>query len=417
VNVLEQNAGDRLLVVSADCHAGPEHFTDYAHYMENRWQADFAEYLQTVSTWESARSDARSTKGGAKSRPGDEGLWSSEARLAYLDADGISAEIIFIQGAVPFGPYPAIAVPGVRPAQVQASPAQTAAGCRAYNRWLAQLCDNAPERHIGVAQIPIDDIPAAVAEVELARKSGLRGGVQLPAMTRTDLPAYNHPAYEPLWEVCAALEMPLNLHGGARMFYDPAPEALALVLAEVDWFSRRSLAYLIFSGVFERHRGLNFAVTEQRCHWVAPMLRELDSIADSPRTRSLRERISRKPSEYFATNGYVGASFMSRLECEDRHSIGVHKLMWGSDFPHEEGTWPWTAAALSNTFGGDVPLADIKAMIGGNAINCYRLDEEVLRPIAERVGPGLSLFSQRQPIASYEGAEYSWAFRRSGAWA
>ena len=75
-----------------------------------------------------------------------------------------------------------------------------------------------------------------------------------------------------------------------------------------------------------------------------------------------------------------------------RHEIGVETILWGSDFPHDEGTWPDTASALHATFDG-VPEAELRAMLGGNAMQVYGFDPQVLAPHAERVGPAVASFS------------------------
>jgi predicted TIM-barrel fold metal-dependent hydrolase len=83
---------------------------------------------------------------------------------------------------------------------------------------------------------------------------------------------------------------------------------------------------------------------------------------------------------------------MSRDECALRHEIGVPTILWGSDFPHDEGTWPDTAAALHATFDG-VPPAELRAMLGGNAIEVYGFDADVLASHAARLGPAVEAFA------------------------
>jgi len=61
-------------------------------------------------------------------------------------------------------------------------------------------------------------------------------------------------------------------------------------------------------------------------------------------------------------------------------------IMWGTDYPHPEGTWPNTVARLRSDF-GDVPVEDARLLLGGTAARCYGFDVDVLRPIADRVGP------------------------------
>ncbi len=77
---------------------------------------------------------------------------------------------------------------------------------------------------------------------------------------------------------------------------------------------------------------------------------------------------------------------MARREAEMAHEIGVQNILWGTDYPHPEGTWPFTKKLMIETFHG-MPEGDIGAMLGDNAVDFYGLDVDKLNPIAERIGP------------------------------
>jgi hypothetical protein len=66
--------------------------------------------------------------------------------------------------------------------------------------------------------------------------------------------------------------------------------------------------------------------------------------------------------------------------------VGVEHIMWGSDFPHLEGCWPFSHEHLRLAF-ADVPTDEVAAMVGGNAARVYGFDLDALAPIAARVGP------------------------------
>jgi len=410
------------LVISADCHAGPGSMEEFRPYLESRWRADFDEYLACIDEYERANgsggaASSRPASGGAGVRDTEfaDGLSDPGVRRRYLDADGIAGEVLFPQGSAPFAPYPAVATPGG--GMPYSAPVELRnEGPKAYNRWLAEFCSHEPARHAGVAIVPIRDVDESVAAVEAARAAGLFGGISLPPLTGPDILPYNDPAYDRLWACCQDLGMTVNMHGGARQSYGTGPDATALVLAETDWFSHRALWFLIFSGVFERFPNLHVAMTEQRTHWVGPLLRELDSIFHSPITGGVRSILTRLPSEYFARNCYVGASFMSRLECDDRSSVGVDRIMWGSDFPHNEGTPPWTEQSLRWTFAG-TPAAEVERMIGLNAAECYGFDVGALEAVARNIGPRLDdVLAPIDAPPTDPGVELSWGFRRTGPW-
>jgi len=77
---------------------------------------------------------------------------------------------------------------------------------------------------------------------------------------------------------------------------------------------------------------------------------------------------------------------MPKAEAEMRHRIGVDRLMWGSDYPHVEGTWPHTRRWLETAFEG-VSRPEAERMLGGNAVECYGFDAARLAEVALRVGP------------------------------
>lgn len=409
----------RLTVISADCHAGAEFMTDYREYLDPAFRDDFADFCVAVDAFD-ARHGVGLTAGGAVATE-QNGLWDAKIRTQCLDADGVAAEVIYAQGSVPFGLYPAVG--GGERLDYVVTPRQAAAGCRAYNRWLADLCAQDRRRHMGIAQISLRDVHAAVEEVENAARLGLRGGVFLPPLSsQTEIPFFNDPVYEPLWSACAANHMALNMHGGSGLAYNNGPGSSEINLAEVDWFSHRGLSHLIFGGVFERHPNLHLAITEQRTHWLQPLLAEFDSIDAFAKKNRYRNGggLPRKPSEYFLANCFIGASFLSKLECDARGDIGAKCFMWGSDYPHNEGAWPHTGEALRYTFGSGVPASEMKSMLGGNAIRCYYLDANELRPVAERIGPTegdirvpIDLLPGEAPGEAYN---RSWAFRRHGPW-
>ena len=82
----------------------------------------------------------------------------------------------------------------------------------------------------------------------------------------------------------------------------------------------------------------------------------------------------------------MGASFLRPVECAGRHRIGMDRIMWGADYPHYEGTSPYTLEALRHTF-PDVDPSEVAAMSGTNAAGVYGFDLDALAPLAAKIGP------------------------------
>jgi predicted TIM-barrel fold metal-dependent hydrolase len=143
--------------------------------------------------------------------------------------------------------------------------------------------------------------------------------------------------------------------------------------------------------VFERFPRLRVSFTETGCGWMLPPdIRLLDhnyhDVQFSAKLGDFRSHLSMAPSAYFRRNVAIGQSCMPRSDAEMRHEIGLGQLMWGSDYPHPEGSWPKTAPHLAATFAG-LPHDDVAAMLGENAIRFYGLDREALAGVAARIGP------------------------------
>ena len=174
------------------------------------------------------------------------------------------------------------------------------------------------------------------------------------------------------------------------------PGALGIYVTEVAWWLTRPAVFMIWGGVFERHPKLRVAITEGSTIWVPELLALMDQrYGDHHFSAKLgtgyKAHLAMKPSEYFRRNIRVGSSAMSRREAELRHDIGLQTIMWGSDYPHPEGTWPVTRQMLVEVFRG-MPDAEIEAMLGGNAADFYGFDRAALAPLAARIGPEKTLF-------------------------
>ncbi len=428
-------AGRRYVIVSGDSHAGPE-LGAYRQYCPRQHLEAFDDHVAEVDAQRQAEGGdqpnwlTRTDTNAYSSAARDDALttmqriWSNlgsyepGARLADMDDQGISAEVIF-HGAmngylVPFG-LGNISHDSPRQRELRT------VGVHLWNQWLADFCSAAPERLLGVAQVPMWDVEAAMQEVRFAKEHGLRA-INFPA-PRPDYPPYNRfEVYEPFWSLIDEVDLPLITHSGAADLSsgDQDRGGLMLWLSEVMWFSRRAFGQLVFGGVFDRHPRLTLMFAEQRAEWVAEALRQLDGIyygvpvnAAMPLLGSRVEAPERSPSEYWRSNCVTAASFMARFEAEGRDEIGIQTLMWGSDYPHVEGTWPRTELALRNTFAG-IPEDDVRVMLGDNGMRALRLDPSVIEPVADRIGPTPEAIDR--PVSSDEYPPFrGYAFRESSA--
>ena len=248
--------------------------------------------------------------------------------------------------------------------------------CRAYNDWLADFCNAFPKRLKGIAMLNVDDVQVAVKELERCCRMGLIGAM-ITVYPPQDRP-YDTPEYEPLWAAAQDLEMPLSLHVASNRV--PMSKSTGFLqmpgpayAGNRDHFVRMSLGEMMLSGVFDRYPKLQVGSIEHEMGWVPHFLVQMDYAATQ---RIWKEEWFRftdmRPSDYFHRNAFVGFQ-EDALGIRFRELIGVDNMLWGSDYPHIESTFPKSREILERIL-ADCTEEEKAKIVGGNAARVYRLD-------------------------------------------
>ncbi|MCU1379005.1 MAG: putative TIM-barrel fold metal-dependent hydrolase [Acidimicrobiales bacterium] len=372
---------DRYTIISADCHAGANHVT-YREYLADEWKDEF-------DAWRGGyKNPFRDLQDDGRSRN-----WDDDRRISEMDADGVIAEVVFPNTVPPFFPTGQVVAPA--PKNDDDFPKRLA-GLHAHNRWLADFVAAFPKRRAGLGQIFLNDVDQAVTDVRWMKDHGL-AGVLLPGVspdTPWIEPLYS-PIYDPLWAVCQELEMPVTHHSGGSGIpnYGRYPFTNALFVMETGFFANRALWHLMLSGVFDRFPDMKLVLTEQGSQWVPNVLDRMDALWERMSGGRIGELdvpdgavTKKKASEYWATNCYLGASFPGPEDAALFESIGLDTVMWGSDYPHNEGTYPKTRESLRAAFSG-WDEKNLRRIFSENIAKVYGFDLEALAPIAAEVGP------------------------------
>ena len=416
---------DPVVLVSADTHVGPLLVEQLRDYCPEQYLEDFDAFASLIPAdrLTTMTSDADYYRWNNRSA----GHHDVHARLADMDRDGVACGAIF-HNSTNGEPFPFIA-PGntFRKAVPSAEDAELRmAGMKIYNRWLADFCSVEPARHVGLCYLPMWDMEASLDEVAWAHEHGLRG-VNFPAPT-TEYPPYDDPAWEPFFATCAERNMVLNTHigGGEFRLYDEYQGAswMGAFMMENPWLGRRAMWLMTFSGVFDRHPNLKLAFVELPGNWWSLTVQDMDAAYYAKRAAPIRALLKKLPSEYVATNLFMGASFQSRAEAEMAVIDGCDdRFMWGSDYPHVEGTWmytenpddpPVTRLSLANTF-HDLPERSVRNMAGENAMRCYDLDRDALAAVAARIGPDITELLSEPDLALVPERYVGSGFRTHGS--
>jgi predicted TIM-barrel fold metal-dependent hydrolase len=422
-----------LMVFSADTHVGPGP-DQIRPYVEERHREAFEEFAGTVDLYNAAfeqRAFSDEYWHGRALNAHTAGHHDPHAWLADMDHEGVSGGVIFAD-SLNGQPFP-LDYMNMLGNGVPAPEARELAGVgRAlYNRWLADFCAVDPDRCAGLAQLPMWDVDAAIAELEWCAEHGLCG-VNFPAPGQAGLPSYSSPEMDHFFAACADLEMTLATHIGAVApgtdLANPTSEGnFHFGLLDSGEWGIRTVYQLVTFGIFERHPKLKLVLTEVPGVYWDEMCLKLDSLQLSP-IRRKDHALPRLPSEYLATNVWIGNSFQSRHEAVAAIEIGREdRFMWGSDYPHAEGTYSWsddperlamTKLSLASTY-HDLPVDKVRRLVGENMLDAFpRLDADALAKVAARVGPTPAELQDVPDLDAHPWirATGTLAFRTDGPW-
>ena len=292
------------------------------------------------------------------------GGYVPEEHVKDMDADGIDVGVLYPTA----GTFLYRALDGEYLSEV----------LRVYNDWLAEFCKPFPKRLKGLGMLNVDDVGAGVEELKRCAGLGLAG-----ALIPVSAPLgrwYESPEYEPLWAAAEDMGMPLSLHTNTnRVLTEQELAAFMPVRSNIsfatnnDYWPRTSLTHMIFSGVFERYPRLQVGAIEFEVSWVPNFLDRMDySYTQRIRRESAyRFKEDMLPSDYFHRNVFLGFQ-EDALGMRDRHIIGVDNLVWGSDYPHVESTFPRSQEILEDIL-ADCTEEERAKIVGGNAARIYNL--------------------------------------------
>ena len=283
------------------------------------------------------------------------GGWDPEQRLKDQEIDGVTIEVI----------YPSMAMPmfGLPDTGLQQ------AIFSGYNRWIADYVSYAPDRLIGVGLISTDDLDQGIGEMERCRELGLRGA--MICLEPAEGTTYAEPEWNPLWAAATALEMPISLHivtgrGGTGL------ERTPFLMAYMGQYLpiQLSMTAMLVGGVFARHPDLRVVSVENDIGWVPHYLQKLEHGFEQFRYMVEYDSPA-SPLEYFAENFYL--TFQDDpIGVQHLDTIGVDHVMWASDYPHGDSTWPYSREAIERNFAGVAP--DVVAKVTeGNMRRLYGL--------------------------------------------
>ena len=268
------------------------------------------------------------------------GAHDVDARLAVMDELGIWAHIV----------YPNAAGFGGQKFTSLTDPVLKNLCATLFNDAMVDMQDASGGRLFPMALLPWWDIDASVAEAERCHDLGLRGINMTSDPQQGGAPDLADPAWDPLWEVCADRNIPINFHIGASetsvSWFGSSPwpslsdeQKLGVGSAMMYLTNARVMANLVFSGLLERHPKLQFVSVESGIGWL-PFLFEALEHQFKETSPAAYDALSMTPLDYFKRNMYACYWFEKDDIAHSIDLLGADRILFETDFPHPTCLYP-----------------------------------------------------------------------------
>jgi uncharacterized protein len=288
------------------------------------------------------------------------GSYDPRARLADMDSEGIDVSVLF--------PSIGLGFVGIKDAEL------SAAGCRAYNNWMADFCGVAPQRLYSAAPVPLLDIELARTEMQrVVKQYGVKA-----VLVRSN--PYNNrrlsdPAYDPFWAEAQGLGCTIALHAAVTgdmptAGFDRYHDFFQRMIISHPLEQQMACMDVICGGVLDRYPGLRIAFLEAGGGWIPYWLARLDEFYE--KIGHMVPKAKMKPSEYFRRQCFCSCE-PDDVSLKAAGILGLDEyLMWASDYPHYDCVFPGSVTELREHCAGLSESSQRKIM-GDNAARCYGL--------------------------------------------
>jgi predicted TIM-barrel fold metal-dependent hydrolase len=348
-------------IISADSHMlEPDLWIDRfpAHLKDQAPRMEFRDGGYQLSIGGKPMTPPHIAKGLCTSLECTPGFTDLAARFADLDVEGVEKELIFPQrlfGLYMFG-------------KMMNRPETFGA----YNEHIGEVCAGSGGRLFPVMVPNYWDPALAKASVDRCQALGAHC-LMVPIKPGDDVDGepiqYSSPKLDPLWDAVAQSGIPLCFHIGEAIPTAAPGAAGTFVLTQMQGF-RHIWGQLTFGGVFDRFSKLKVVFVEGGICWVASMLHDADMIYNSFPT-VMNPKLAHPPSWYWFNHCY--ATFMTDpAGLELLHRIGPDRVMWSSDYPHQESTFGYTRSAIQAVFDATT-VKNAQKILGKTALDVFAM--------------------------------------------
>jgi predicted TIM-barrel fold metal-dependent hydrolase len=288
---------------------------------------------------------------------------SPELRFQDMRKDGIDGELIF---------------PNLGMMTYAIDDGELSFACmQVYNDWLIKNFGAFPDTFVPTAVLPMRDVAQTLDEFKRVVALGYRS-VMLPTLPPLGL-RYNNKEFDPIWAYAQDKGIPLAFHvaSGLTPITERGPGAAIVNYMRLGFATEELVTYMVAGGALDRHPGLTMVVIEAGASWMAGLGERLDEVHEAHQYY-VKPKLSRKPSEILFSQ--VKATFQFDRACLKTIDMTGHRcLMWASDYPHMEGTFPHSQQVIEKVFAGfELPEGVKRDILGGTAARLYGIEPRKL---------------------------------------
>ncbi len=292
------------------------------------------------------------------------GCWDIHDRIKDMDINGVWASVNFPSGVTGFG--------GTLFSEL-ADKELGAACVRAWNDWLfEEWYGSYPDRIVPLGITYLTDPAIGAEEIRRNAKRGFTAVTMPEQPHKQGLPPIFDPYWEPIIQACAETETVMNLHVGSSGFPSMPPGAPMLELGATLFqaIAFESCAEWLWSAWPARYPELKIAMSEGGIAWVGGLIDRLDNIMARSGYGAGWPGEEVSPSECLRRNfWFCMIDDPSTISTKD--AIGVENILFESDYPHGDGTWPDTQEVMERLL-RDLPDEEIRMIAHENAAKLYR---------------------------------------------
>lgn len=269
---------------------------------------------------------------------GGEGQGNGKVRLGHLDDQGVWGEVVFPSLGLWYG-------------QIE-DPHLVHEAAKVLNDFVADELIRTSQRFVPTATLPLQSVELSIAEAQRCAELGFLA-VFLPTEPNPAQPYWNDDIWEPLWVACEEAGLVVAVHigtdaDGNRKYRNPGGAFLNYL--DTSYGGQKAAAMFVCGGALERHPDLRVLISEGGATWV-PFVG--DRLNEAYRQHHMFDdgRIRKPPKEYLLEQVY--ASFQhDETAIPTMTAMGYRNVMFGTDYPHIEGTYPHTQKVLRSLLHG-----------------------------------------------------------------